>query len=854
MKNLLLLAFIAVSLTGIAQKNNFNPRQLAVSWQVLENGYQGEAQSATAFTFVNKNKTPLPATGWKIYFNFGRSVLKAIDGNVTVQHENGDLYSIAPAAGFAPLAPGDSVRIGFTSEAWVVNFTDAPNGLFLVWDGASTGTSLPAVNIIPSTQPKQYLRFKGDKIGLVTAQDLFEQNKNITDVPAQQLTKILPTPVAYAETGEAFALPASVNIAYTAGFENEAAYLRTQLNAIAPNAKPVHAELLKDAADKAVIHLEQGTEPEGAYSLEVTGNGVTIKAGSATGIFYGIQSLLQLVPVNVWAGTSKAIQLPGVKVYDAPRFGYRAFMLDVGRNFKPKSTVKKVLDLMALYKLNTFHFHITDDEGWRIEIAGLPELTAIGSQRGYTATNTDHLQPAYGSGPDVNNTQGSGYYTKADFIELLQYANQRHIQVIPEIEAPGHARAASRAMFARYQHFMAAGDTAAAKEYLLHDVQDASKYSSVQNWNDNVIDPAMPSVYHFMEKVVDELRNMYAAAGAPLTTIHMGGDEVPAGVWEKSPAFAALKNSNSNVKTTEDVWYYFYGKLNNILQQRRLFLSGWEETALRKTKLDGKPFRVPNPDFIATPFQVDVWNNVLGDGDEDLAYKLANAGYKVVLSCVTNNYLDMAYYKDFDEPGYYWGAFIDIDKPYGFIPFDYFKNAVVDKNGNAVDQSLFVGKQRLTDYGKSNIVGVKGLLWAETLVDEKRLEYMLLPKLLGIAERAWAKDPEWATADKAAMPQLYRQAWNQFVNRIGKFELPRLDYYGGGYQYRIPVPGAAVINGAVTANIQLPGLVIRYTTNGKTPDTKSALYTGPVTTKGTITFKAFDTRGRSGRAAVIVNP
>jgi hexosaminidase len=206
------------------------------------------------------------------------------------------------------------------------------------------------------------------------------------------------------------------------------------------------------------------------------------------------------------------------------------------------------------------------------------------------------------------------------------------------------------------------------------------------------------------------------------------------------------------------------------------------------------------------------------------------------------------------SPGYYWGGFIDVDKPFYFIPYDYFKNAKEDKFGNKLDKSIFIGKQRLTDYGKSNIVGIKGLLWGENMTSTDRVEYMTLPKLLGIAERAWAKDPEWATEkDSTKSETLYRQDWNRFVNLIGKRELPRLEYYAGGFNFRIPTPGLNTNSGSVVANVQLPGLQLRYTTDGKEPTVKSSLYNGPISVKGSVIVKAFDARGRSGKAAKVIN-
>jgi hexosaminidase len=597
---------------------------------------------------------------------------------------------------------------------------------------------------------------------------------------------------------------------------------------------------------------KEGMNPEG-YAMEVKPKAIFIVASTPTGIFYGIQSLLSLISPSAYAKPQSEIKIQCVEIQDAPRFGYRAFMLDVGRNIQTKKQVERLLDLLALYKINTFHFHLTEDEGWRLEIPSLPELTEVGAQRGHTVDSKKFLPACHGSGPETGKLAGSGFYTKADYIEILKYANERHITVITEIEAPGHARAAIKAMNARYAKLMAQGKKAEAEKYLLYDLNDQSQYSSAQAWNDNVIDVSLPSTYNFIGTVINDIIAMYKEAGVPLKMIHFGGDEVPAHVWEKSPAYLALQANHPEIKNTGDLWYYFYGKVNEMVKAKGLNLAGWEEMALRKTQLDGKPVYVPNPDFMPEHLQVDVWNNTIGGGNEDLAYRLANSGYKTVLSCVTNLYFDMAHYKSFDEPGYYWGAFSDIDKPFSFIPFDYFKNTSVDKNGLPINRNIFIGKQRLTDYGKSNIIGLQCALWGETVKTQERQEYMLLPRLLGFAERAWAQDPEWATTnDTTKSQQLYAQAWSNFLNVLGKRELPRLDHLNGGYGYRIPKPGVIEQNGKLVANEQFPGMTIRYTTNGKDPDAKSSVYSDGVETGNAVTkFRAFNNKGRGSNVTEI---
>jgi hexosaminidase len=832
--------FIAVMLLICTRVNasamdvpTFNAHDLQIRWEVVQDNYQNKEQSLNAITITNTGKNTLPASGWKIYFNSSHDFLPVTPtSNAIVTHVNGDLFSFTPLANFGELKPGASVRIEFVDTDNIVNFTDAPEAPYLVWDEQpEKGYATGSLSITP---------FKPTYKGLITPEIIYNQNKNITDVPEEQLTKVFPTPVSYKETGGTFALKPTVQIVADSHFQNESDVLRSTIESL------LGKKTIQQTSENTIkLEYKDGLNAEG-YELNVSANNITITATTPVGAFYGIQSLRSLIPASAYAHAQKEIQILCVAIKDEPRFAYRAFMLDVGRNFQTKKQVERILDLLALYKINTFHFHLTEDEGWRLEIPSLPELTAIGSQRGHTLDSKQFLPASHGSGPETGNLAGSGFYTRAEYIEILKYATARHITVLTEIETPGHARAAIKAMNTRYARLMAKGKKEEAEKYLLYDLKDSSQYSSNQYWRDNIIDVSLPSTYNFISTVIDDITAMYKEAGAPLQMIHFGGDEVPAHVWEKSPAYLALQAGHPEIQNTGDLWYYFYGRVNQILKAKGLRLAGWEEMALRKTKLDGNPVYVPNPDFMPEHLQTEVWNNTLGDGNEDLAYRLANSGYKVVLSCVTHLYFDMANYKSFDEPGYYWGAFSDIDKPFSFIPFDYFKNSKVDKNGLPINRSIFIGKQRLTDYGKSNIVGIQSALWGETVKTPEREEYMLLPRLLGFAERAWAQDPEWATTQDTTKSQLlYQQAWSNFLNVLGKRELPRLDYINGGYSYRIPKPGAIWQDSKFLVNEQFPGFTIRYTTNGKDPDAKSPIYNDGVTiTNSAIKFRAFNNKGR----------
>jgi hexosaminidase len=832
------LLFMSLSTLVTAQHNPdpvFLAKDLSVRWQAIQNDYQNKPQSLNAIIITNNSPIELPGTGWKMYFNSARLIIPAaVTGNARFDLMNGDLFSLTPAAGFPSLKPGASVRIDYVAEEPVVNITDGPEGFYLVWDAKpDRGYATGHFTIDP---------FNPNYKGLITSGIIYDQNKMIRDIPMEKLTKIFPTPVSYQETGGDFNLTTATRMISDDRFSLEKKELKSTLESL------LGKKLDEGASDNTIsLEFKDGFGEEG-YGLEVKPTTIVISASGSAGIFYGIQSLKTLIPPGVWAKAQKSIQIPAVLVKDEPRFGYRAFMLDAGRNFIPKKEVLRLLDVMALYKLNLFHFHLTEDEGWRLELPSLPELTTVASQRGHTLDSKHFLPPSHGSGPDTGKLAGSGFYNKSDFIEILRYAQERHILVLPEIETPGHARAAIKAMNARYERLMKEGKKEEAEHYLLYDPNDQSKYSTSQYWNDNIMDPSLPSTYNFIETVINDIVAIYHEAGVPLKSIHFGGDEVPEHVWEKSPAYLTLKASHPEIKNTSDLWYYFYGRVNQMVKAKGLYLSGWEEMGLRKTILDGKSMYLPNPDFEPEHLQTEVWNNTLGGGNEDLAYKLANGGYKVVLTPVTNFYFDMAHYKSFEEPGYYWGAFTDIDKPFSFIPFDYFKNSTVDKNGLPIDRNIFIGKQRLTDYGKSNIVGLQSAVWGENIKTTERLEYMLLPRLLGFAERAWAKDPEWATTmDSSQSRLLYTEAWSAFLNNIGKRQLPMLDFYLGGFGYRIPKPGVVFEQGHFWANIQFPGLVIRYTMDGKDPDSKSSIYKVPVIADGKPPkFRAFDSKGKGG--------
>ncbi len=837
--------------------------RIALHFEVLENFEAGGFRAA--LTLTNHRAAELAAEGWELYFNFNRAFAQeSLPAGIAVSHVNGDFFRLEPTAEFEPLPPGESRRIEFEGRDWVVRETDAPAGPYFVFRGTGGQPRPPVpaqITVAAFETPEQTRRSAADRMAVPTPESRHEQGDALSLLPAVEVGPIVPTPVRLHPGTGSVTVDDSWEIHHGAGLEREAAFLARALEPLL-GATPATAPGAGAAASAIVLEIDEAgvagiAEPGAgeAYRLTIDpAAGIRITGSGGPGVFYGISSLRALVPVDGHGGDAGPIELPAITVEDAPRFAYRGMHLDVARNFQGKDAVLELLDLMAFYKLNRFHFHLSDDEGWRLQVAGLPELTEVGARRGHTTDERDRLVPSFGSGPDPEASHGSGHYTREDYAEILRYARDRHIRVIPEFDFPGHARAAIKAMDARHARLTEAeaGDAEAAAEFLLVDPGDESEYRSVQGWTDNVVDACLESTYRFLETVVEDVVAIHAEAGAPLEVFHTGGDEVPGGVWEGSPACRLLIEDDVELDDAGDLAPYFLRRLSEILDRHDLVTAGWEEIALEAASHDGSAAKVPNEEF-AGRFRPYVWNSVWGWGSEDVAYRLANAGYRVVLSNASNLYFDLAYEKHPEEPGYDWAGFTDTRQPWELVPLDLFKAAREDKLGRPIDpETAYADAVRLTAEGRSNVLGIQGQLWGENALGPERMEYLAFPKLLGLAERAWASEPEWAaTADREERRRLEAAAWNEFANRLGQRELPRLDVVHGGVGYRLPPPGAVIEDGQLHANVAFPGLAVRFTTDGSEPTVDSELYAGPVAVSGTVRLKTFDSRGRGSRTSVM---
>jgi hexosaminidase len=283
------------------------------------------------------------------------------------------------------------------------------------------------------------------------------------------------------------------------------------------------------------------------YSLTVTKDGVTIEGDSNAGTFYGIQSLIQLLPVYAGETKTSTITIPFVSINDAPRFTYRGMHLDVGRHFFPVAFIKKYIDYIALHKMNYFHWHLTEDQGWRIEIKKYPKLTEIGGCRDGTIIGR---YPGKGN----DSTRYCGYYTQEEVREVVRYAADRHITVVPEIEMPGHS-------------------SAALTSYTWLGCPDTGPYKVEETWGifEDVYCAGKDSTFQFLQDVLDEVIELF-----PSKYIHVGGDESPKANWRKCPLCQARIKAEG-LKDEHELQSYFIQRMEKYINSKGRTLIGWDE-------------------------------------------------------------------------------------------------------------------------------------------------------------------------------------------------------------------------------------------------------------------------------------
>ena len=795
---------------------------------------------------------------WKLYFHSIRRVLRVDSDEFTVSHVNGDLNYLEPAAGFTGFS-GDVKTIAMVME---YNYLIESDFMPRYWLARDNGSITLINNTDDDTDESQYATaisgenrrsFNGEPIALATATSRFAKNSDVETVSATLSaadiqSRIIPRPSnSVIGTG---------TLDIGGGFS----FAGTSLAAPAVTALSARqSQFMSTAAGVPLSATINASLAANSYTMDVSSTGITLVGSDEQALFYAAQSLLSLVQPGV--GT-----IPVMSVSDAPRFDYRGMHVDVARNFHSIASLQQLMDQMAAYKLNKLHIHLSDDEGWRLEIPSLPELTTIGARRSFQTdasgniTEASGLMPQLGSGPTASN-QGSGFYTRNDFIALLRYADARYIQIIPEFDMPAHARAAVVAMRVRATNLGNANDI----NVRLDDPLDTSRYLTIQSYNDGILNPCLPGTYNFIENVITDVQSMYSAASVTLDTWHMGGDEannvftgggfqdVNAGSkvpwrgeitrsdwdfpWEASPSCATFIANTPGVASRDELQLYFVKQVAQRVADAGIStLYAYQDIY---DLIDASELATQNAG-------VGYWEPVSTASGYNNINGFSNRGFETLVAVPDFLYFDFPQEVDPEERGYYWATrYTDTRKVFGFAPENLPQNAEtsVNREGNSWTAAGNAANQ--------GFVGMQGQLWSETVRTAEQFDYMVYPRLLALAERAWSK-ASWELdyvpgttfsgttnlVDKNARTADYAG----FAAALGNKELKKLD--AAGVRYRVSVPGASVAGGQLIMNSDLPGLPLEYSTNG----TSFTPYTGTTSANGVVAIRARSADGsRVGR-------
>lgn len=790
-------------------------------------------------------KTSLDADDWAIYLSHIAPMQSFVSSELIMEHLNGDLHRIKPSLGFEGFKRGQSKQLRFRADGWSISRFDALPNYYIVAPGlepaviTSTKAVLDPQTGLESTpfvtpyridnKDKNFKRYAHEKTRWATHEKLYQDNLNTPTLERAAPRAIIPTPKRMTVThpSASLSLADGIDVKLNNVMRSGVAAALARLNVFG----------VKEQQGGTRVNLAVASDLKkvsGSYNLSVKQNRIDIIGVDTAGVANGLQSVASLLTLG-------SNELPLVEVVDEPRYEFRGLHIDVSRNFHSKALILKLLDQMAAFKLNKLHLHLADDEGWRLEIDGLEELTQIGAKRCYDPSEDRCLLTQLGSGPQAQ-TSVNGYYSREDYIDLLKAAKARHIQVIPSLDMPGHARAAVKSMEARYRKYMSLEQSDKAKQYLLSDLDDASVYESIQFYTDNTINVCMPSAYAFVDKVIDEVRKMHNEAGQPLTRYHIGADET-AGAWVKSPQCTAfLMNNDEGIREHKQLGGYFIERVAAILSSKGVETAAWGD-GLMHTRPEKMPELV----------QANAWTPLFADGYKQ-AHQLANRDWQVVISSPDVTYFDFPYEADPNEYGYYWASReTNTRKVFEFMP-DNLPLHGETRLGRLGEPQVFVDNVPLKT-GK-RFYGLQGQLWSENVRTDTQAQYMLFPRLIALAERAWHK-AQWEvdynhaggtySQDSGVFNDKLRQSrdddWAVFANVIAQKELPKLD--AQGVFYRIPTVGATLLNNRLRANVIFPGLNIEYQVNGE----KWRQYQGPVAVKGKVKVRAVSSDGRrKGRA------
>ena len=781
----------------------------------------------------NNSLMDLKGGAWELHWNQMKGFVKAqsLAEGIDFEWINGAHYFVLKFGKQWKLPPGESIQFSMQQQGIMDRIAMGPVGVFIVQEQQTTAVATQV----------QWKQAKGlESLKIPTAQDRYATMEGLKKLEKTELNWIVPTPNHLFFDGS-FRNKDSL---WSVDLDEQFSQQKKRLSPLVDSIFEIKTVWDQSSNANFLIRYDPAQKSE-AYQLTIAKNIITLNASDYSGIVYALQSLRQIITTTAIEG----LEWPLIKVDDSPRFGYRGFLLDIARNFYGPKKIKEVLDLMGLFKLNRLDFRLTDDEGWRLEIPDLPELTDIGAKRGYSMEQKDRLIPMYGSGADGGIT-GNGYLKRIEFIELLKFAHQRAIKIMPQISFPSHARAAIKAMDQRYENPQVHENKDEIKSYQLSDPDDQSKYRSAQNYNDNIICICQESAYHFYEKVVDEILAMYKEAEVPIDLFSIGADELPYGVWTASPICQDfIANNTLGISNVNDLYQYNLKRLKSILEKRNLTMAGWEDILLDHSEKSQEEtqIKLEHFNYEVIPY---VWNNSWGEAREDMIYKFANLGFKTVMSNSSAFYFDMTDDKDMENFGLNWSGYVDYRDAWGTDPENVFANYSLNKK-HGITPEYILQKEKLQADKKNNLLGIQSQLWTETVRSASIFDELLSPNLSVFSERAWSARPHWMNFNNAEEQIIAMNLdWNLFANMLGQRSLPMLNSIYGTIEYDLPKPGAIIENGMLKIRVPFPGLKVRYTTNGLVPNQNDKLYQKPILIpeNSKITLRTFDLSGRGGRA------
>ncbi|NQZ25761.1 MAG: carbohydate-binding domain-containing protein [Colwellia sp.] len=762
------------------------------------------------------------AQAWQLNFSQVYPAYASSSEVFDLQHLNGDMHQITPKNNFTGFNAGQSQKIKLWVKSTLISESELMPNYWLAIAGlspaiiASTTTKIAAETglelqpwVVPFSDTVKQIKSAPDDINQYASTTWLYNNEPQLALDDSHLDfAIIPTPksvvvkdkLARLDLASGLQVTLSGNIKYVA---LAAAFERLAQLGIKENQTGVVITI-------ALNDKKNADWRAGHYQLIINDSAIIIQAQDSTGAFYGLQSLASLVTLG-------STLVPLVNVDDQPHYEYRGQHIDVARNFHSKEFIFSLIKQMAAYKLNKLHLHLAEDEGWRLELPSLPELTQVGAKRCLDLSDKQCLQPQLGGGV----SDRDGYYSVADYQEILRMASKHHIQVIPSLDMPGHSRAAIKAMEARYHYYMNKENEVAAKRYLLTDFDDKTRYSSIQNYNDNTLNICMESTYAFVDRVLEDLKALHQQAEHPLALYHIGADET-AGAWLESPVCQALIADKSNdFGDAKHLGAHFIERVSHMVASKGIAVGGWND-GLKETDVTKMPTNVYSYIWDALPW-----------GAHKQVSEQAYRNWHVILSTPDVLYFDFPYQVDPKERGYHWASRrVTTRSLFNFMPDNlpihaefrldtlgknYIANdkPQMDKSGNIIHQPL---------PNNFSISGIQGQLWSETVRSDAQAEYMIYPRLLALAERAWhqaswqvpynANGGQYSKGSNVFNQQLRQvrdKKWLAFSQTIGKKELAKLDL--AGVFYRVPTVGAKIDGGVLSANTAIKGLPIEYRVN-----------------------------------------